>query len=247
MPARSGTASTLTGQKRARLGRGRRKAGRYGGGAMADAHVRAAAYDRVMAWAEAHGVGERRRRLLSGARGRVLDVGAGTGANLAHLPGGRVTSVVALEPDRGMRRRLEERARGAPVPVEVLPRGIEDAGFDDASFDTVVAVLVLCTVPDLDATAGALIRWLRPGGELLFLEHMVAPGVRGSLQRAATPLWARVTAGCHLDRDPIAALRRAGFVVADLDHFTLPGGGALIGNGVFGRATARRAGREEVA
>jgi len=214
---------------------------------MADPHLRAAAYDRVMAWAEVHGVGERRHRLLARARGRVLDVGAGTGANLAHYPVPPVTSVVALEPDVAMRRRLEDRAGRTAIPVDVLAASVDEATFEPASFDTVVATLVLCTVPDLDRAAGSLRRWLRSDGELLFLEHAVAPGVRGRLQRAATPAWSRVAAGCHLDRDPIAGLRRAGLLVADLDHFSLPGGGALIGNGVSGRATLRRAGHGAVA
>jgi SAM-dependent methyltransferase len=200
-----------------------------------------------MGWAEGHGVGERRRRLLAGARGRVLDVGAGTGANLPWLPAEKVAEVVAVEPDAAMGRRLEAQAAASPFPVQVVAATVESVDFDDGSFDTVVATLVLCTVADLDAATGAIARWLRPDGEVLFLEHMVAPGRRGTLQRAATPVWARLAAGCHLDRDPIAALRRAGLVVADLDHFALPGGAALIGNGIYGRATRRGAGRQEVA
>lgn len=214
---------------------------------MADPPLRAAVYDRARAWVEGHGVGECRHHLLARARGRVLDVGAGTGTNLAHYPVPQVTSVVALEPDPAVRRRLEERAGRAPVPVEVLGISADGATFEPASFDTVVATLALCKVPDLDRAAISIRRWLRPDGELLFLEHGVAPGVRGRLQRAATPAWIRMADGCHLDRDPVAGLRRAGLVVADLDHFRLPGGGALLGNGIYGRATPQRAGRETVA
>jgi SAM-dependent methyltransferase len=208
---------------------------------MADHRLFAAVYDRVMAWSEAHGLAERRQRLLGRARGRVLEIGAGTGANLAHYPPTAVTSVTALEPDGAMRRRLAKRLSASPVPVELVETSVDGAGFDDDSFDTVVSTLVLCTVPDPVSTARAIRRWLRPDGELLFLEHVRAPGFRGRIQHGLTPVWTRVVCGCHLDRDSVGALRQAGLVVTDLEHFVLPAGGVVLGKGVQGVARLRRA------
>jgi len=214
---------------------------------MADHRLFAAAYDRMMAPCEAHGLAERRRRLLANAWGRVLEIGAGTGTNLQHYPAGDVASIVALEPDGAMRRRLERKVRQAPFPVEVIGRAVDDADLEDGSVDTVVTALVLCSVPDADRAAGAVRRWLRPDGRLLFLEHVHAAGLRGRVQHAVTPIWQRVAAGCHLDRDSVGALRRAGLVVTDLEHFTLPGGGLVFGNTVQGVARRRSAAREAVA
>ena len=203
--------------------------------------VFAAVYDRMTAGAEAAGLARRRQDLLAGARGRVLEVGAGTGANLAHYPGdGQVSEVVVLEPDGAMRRRLAPKLPTCPAPVRVVAAGIEDAGLEDASleagsFDTVVCTLVLCTVPDLAGAARRLASLLRPDGRLLFLEHVAAPGARGRVQAALTPLWHHVVPGCHLDRDPVTALRRAGLVVTDYDRIDLPLGG-LLRAGVTGTA-----------
>src|SRR5581483_1432831 len=115
---------------------------------MADHRVFAAMYDRMTAPAEHAGLADRRRRLLAGARGDVLEIGGGTGANLAHYPRAGVERVVVVEPDGAMRRRLLQRLAAAPVPVEVHETGIDDAPFADGSFDTVVSTFVLCTVPD---------------------------------------------------------------------------------------------------
>ena len=207
---------------------------------MPDHPVYAALYDRMTAPAEAAGLAERRRRLLAGATGRVLEVGGGTGANLAHYRA--AASVDVLEPDGAMRRRLERRledevrAGRAAAAVRVHAAGIDDAPFPDRSFDTAVCTLVLCTVPDLPRALGTLRRLLRPGGTLLFLEHVRASGPRASAQRALTPLWSRLVPGCHLDRDTVAAVRRAGFFVTDAEKFALPGGGPLLATAVSGAA-----------
>jgi ubiquinone/menaquinone biosynthesis C-methylase UbiE len=119
-------------------------------------------------------MGGRRRRLLAGARGAVLEIGGGTGANLAHYRD--VDRVTIAEPNPFMRRRLDQKLTDARVPVEVSPAGTEELPFPDGSFDTVVSTLVLCTVPDQESALDEVRRVLRPGGRLLFIEHVRAGG-----------------------------------------------------------------------
>lgn len=192
---------------------------------MADHPVFAALYDGVMSRAESGPLGRLRAHLVGRAKGRVLDVGAGTGANLIHLPAG-LDSVVVAEPDGPMRRRLERRLEDAavPVPVEVVSGGVPGLDFEDGSFDTILCTLVLCSVAEPTAALAELRRLLAPEGRLLFLEHVVVPGTVGRLQRLAAPAWQHLAAGCRLDRDTIASLRAAGFVVADCERPPIAGG-----------------------
>jgi SAM-dependent methyltransferase len=222
-----GAASTVTAA-------GRRQ--RYRDGAVSDHPLHAVAYDRCMARAEARGLRERRRQLLAAASGRVLDIGAGTGLNLEHYRPGAVSEVDILEPDGAMARRLRARAATAAVPCTVHNVGVEEAGFADHSFDTVVSTLVLCTVPDLDGTGRRLRRWLAEGGQLLFLEHVVGVGWRARLRRGVAPLWSLGAAGCRLDRDTIAALRHVGLFVGECERFALPAGGPLLSECMAGVA-----------
>ena len=180
----------------------------------------AAVYDRATAPAERAGLADRRARLLADATGRVLEIGGGTGANLAHYPAG-LQGLVVLEPDGAMRERLLEKVPTATAPVEVHEAAIEDASLPSGAFDTVVSTLTLCTVPDLDVALASIRRILAPGGRLLFIEHVRAPGLQGVLQRASSPLWTRLAAGCHPDRDILAAMRANGFAVTDLDRFRI--------------------------
>jgi SAM-dependent methyltransferase len=203
---------------------------------MADHRLFAAMYDRLLAPSEAGGLADRRRQLLARAHGRVLEVGAGTGLNLAYYLAGSVTSVVALEPDGAMRRRLEDRRTDASVTVQVEADGVETADLPRGGFDTIVTTLVLCTVPDVQVAAERIRAWLAPGGCLLFLEHVRAPGWRALTQRAVTPLWSLVAGGCHLDRDTLGALRGAGLLIADCDRFPMPAGGPLLHTCVQGMA-----------
>ncbi len=187
----------------------------------------AAAYGCLEAQAERAGMGERRRRLLASAHGRVLEVGGGTGANLAHYPPA-VHEVVVLEPDAAMRRRLQRRLGTAPVAVTVQASSLEDAVLAEESFDTVVCTLVLCTVADPPAALERVRRLLSPRGVLLFLEHVQAVSWHRHLQRAMAPAWRRMSGGCHLDRDIPAAIRGSGLVITDIDRFCLPWAGRLV-------------------
>jgi SAM-dependent methyltransferase len=204
-----------------------------------------ACYDWVLAATEARGLAARRRHLVGSARGRVLEVGAGTGLNLVHYRPDRVSSLLVLEPDAAMGARLAQRAAPLAVPVELRATGIDDADLPEAGFDTVVVTLTLCTVPDPAAAAAAIFAWLVPGGRLLFIEHVAGRGVRGWAQRAVSPLWCRVAGGCHLDRDTLAALRGAGLSVSDCERFALPAAGPLFASCVQGVSWRPRIGEPD--
>jgi len=150
--------------------------------------------------------------LLRGVEGRVLEIGAGTGWNVVRYPPG--TDVTYTEPDPHMGKRL--RAKG----VDVVVASAEALPFADDSFDTVVSTLVLCTVPDVPATLREIRRVLRPGGKLLFLEHVRAdPGTK--LERWQDRLhgpWHAFACGCHCNRDTLSSLAAAGFSVEDVRH-----------------------------
>ncbi|MBX5443442.1 MAG: class I SAM-dependent methyltransferase [Solirubrobacteraceae bacterium] len=165
-------------------------------------------------------VGPLRARLLAGLRGRVLEIGPGNGPTFPHYPA-TVTEVVAVEPEPYLRRHAQAAAARAPVPVEVRAgvAGALPAG--DGEFDAAVTCGVLCSVPDQAAALAELRRVLRPGGELRFLEHVRAPGgAKARVQRAldATRLWPALAGGCRCARDTVAAIRAAGFRVADLEQ-----------------------------
>lgn len=197
-----------------------------------------AAHDLVVRPLSGGGLEARRRRLVGGARGRVLEVGASDGRSLPHYRD--IGPLTVLEPDRRRRRRLLKRAGAAPLPVEVRPVAIDEALLGEASFDTVVCTLSLCSVADPMRALAAIRRALAPDGRLLFLEHVRARGLRGRVQRAVTPVWRRVTHGCHLDRSTVEALWEGGFLITDCERVRLRGV-AVPGWLVEGRARVRRA------
>lgn len=147
----------------------------------------------------------------------MLDIGAGTGANLPHLRA--ADRLVATEPDPAMRARLMTKLDRALVPVEVVDAGAESLPFPDASFDAVLCTLVLCTVPDPDRALREARRVLKPAGRLVILEHVRASGPLARWQDLATPAWRLLAAGCHPNRDTRAAIERAGFVIEDAETF----------------------------
>jgi ubiquinone/menaquinone biosynthesis C-methylase UbiE len=200
----------------------------------------AATYDRFMARTEAACLSEWRGALLGDLTGDVLELGSGTGVNLAHFGTG-VTRLVLTEPDPHMRRLLERRAASSDLPVEVVDAGAGRLPFPDASFDAVVATLVLCTVPDPAGALREARRVLKPGGQLVFLEHVAAPAgtKRRAWQRRVDPIWKHVAGGCHLTRETEAAIAGAGFALGDVQRESMRKSIPLIRPTVRGVATLR--------
>ena len=177
-------------------------------------------YERVSAKEDERGGNRYRAELLNGASGRVIEVGAGNGRNFAHYPTS-VSQVVAVEPEPRLRASAMRAAATAPVPIEVVAGVADRLPAQDGAFDVGVASLVLCTVPDPDAALAELRRVIRPGGELRFYEHVVSRR-RGAavLERALdATLWPPLAGGCHLARDTIAAIQRAGFQIESCRRF----------------------------
>jgi SAM-dependent methyltransferase len=171
-----------------------------------DSRLGAALYDRFLWFGEKRGMARLRRELLAGARGAVLEIGAGTGLNLPHYPA-ELDRLVLAEPGERIGSHIDLGRAPAGVPTDLVRAPAEYLPFADATFDTVASTLVLCTVADPDRAVAEAARVLRPGGRLLFLEHVRAePGVRWALQRRAARLWAGFADGCRCDRDTLATI-----------------------------------------
>jgi ubiquinone/menaquinone biosynthesis C-methylase UbiE len=182
----------------------------------------AAGYDRFLAGTEDAGLRARRRDLLASAEGHTLELGAGTGLNLEHYPSA-VTDLVLTEPDPHMEKRLRRRADAGDRSVEVVQAPAERLPFDDASFDTAVLTLVLCTVPNPAAALAEVSRVLRPGGRLLFLEHIrsTEPRVARWQDRLERP-WRFIGDGCHCNRDTLATIEASPLSVEQVERDRLP-------------------------
>jgi ubiquinone/menaquinone biosynthesis C-methylase UbiE len=181
-------------------------------------------YPKLAAANDRAGFGERRARLLAGLRGPVVEIGAGSGQNFAHYPMA-VTRLIAVEPEPTLRAMARAAAPSAPVPVEVVAASAHELPFTDASLDTVVACLMLCSVADQAAVLNEFRRVLKPSGQLRFLEHVRSEKPYAALAQKsldATLLWTALGAGCHCSRDTEAAIRVAGFDLDTCEHFTFP-------------------------
>jgi ubiquinone/menaquinone biosynthesis C-methylase UbiE len=176
---------------------------------------------RASAAEERKGGAERRRQLLAGLAGRVVEVGAGSGVSFAHYPKS-VREVVAVEPEPRLRELARRAAMRAPVPVNVVDGLAEQLPLADASMDAAVVAGVLCSIPDPARALAEVARVLRPGGELRFYEHVRARNARlARLQRLLdASVWPRLFGGCHTSRDTERTLLLAGFMVDARERFS---------------------------
>lgn len=186
-------------------------------------------------------IGVHRRELLAGLAGRVIEVGAGNGLNFPYYPG-EVSEVVAIEPERVLRRLAVSAALRADVPVDVVPGAAEALPVKSEAFDAAVVSLVLCSVRDVRRALGELRRVLRPGGELRFFEHGRAPGRLMSVTQRVLDrtVWPLLFGGCHVARDPLAALREAGFELGAHRRFLVPAKGPRLPTSYCVLGTAHR-------
>jgi ubiquinone/menaquinone biosynthesis C-methylase UbiE len=178
-------------------------------------------YDHCMARTEKDGLGAHRAQLLSSVSGDVLEIGAGTGANLGYYGEG-IRTLTLTEPEKPMARRLEKHLAESGVTAKLLRAPAEHLPFNDDSFDAVISTLVLCTVDDPTRTLGEMRRVLRPGGRLLFIEHVRSEDEKTArLQDRMRPINAGIGHGCQCNRSTLAAIQEAGFDVTELSRDTL--------------------------
>ncbi len=185
----------------------------------------ARAYDAVTGAFEDRLLTQKRRELLAGVRGAVLEVGAGAGANFALYP--PEARVLAIEPSAAMLAHARQRSRepGLRAQLQLLHAGIGDEEVaqcvPEGGFEAVVFTLVLCTIPDPEAALDRVRPWLAPGGRLYVLEHILAeqPAPR-LLQKVVNPAWKALGEGCHLTRQTDALLKEKGFVAEWEEYFS---------------------------
>jgi ubiquinone/menaquinone biosynthesis C-methylase UbiE len=195
-----------------------------------------ALYDRSLKGTEEAGLREMRRETLAEASGRTIDLGAGTGANLGLYPEA-VTELVLAEPDPHMLRRLRPKLAEAGVAAEIVQASAESLPFEDASFDTAVFTLVLCTVPDPAAALAEAARVLKPGGRLLFVEHVRSqePGLARWQDRLHGP-WKFFGDGCNCNRDTVAAIESSPLTVESVERGRMPKAPPIVRPMARGRA-----------
>lgn len=180
--------------------------------------VFAVGYDRMMAAPEKAVLRAHRERLLKQVTGSVLELGGGTGANLPFY-GPKVTKLVVIEPEEPMARRLEQRLENYSLPARALQVPAEDLPFEASSFDFVVSTLVLCTVDDPVKALAETHRVLKPGGKLVFLEHVRSDDPKlARWQDRLHGVWKRAGHGCRCNRPTQDNIERAGFSVVELEH-----------------------------
>ena len=176
-------------------------------------------------------VRRQRDRIVPLARGEVLEVGIGTGLNLAHYRAEQIERIWGLDPATQMNRTTRKRLCGTGLDLELLALSAERIPVENDRFDTVVLTYTLCSIPDPVAALREMKRTLRPGGRLLFCEHGLAPEPSiARWQRRLTPAWRRIAGDCHMDRDVPALLDAAGFKVDDLQQGYIPGPRVLTYN-----------------
>lgn len=179
-----------------------------------------------------------RVRVCAGLRGDVVEIGFGTGQNVPHLPS-QVTRLLAVEPSRLSVRLAGSRIADSRIPVEVAGLDGQRLALPDGSADAALCTWSLCTIPDPIAAVREVRRVLRPGGELHFVEHGLAPDERvRRWQSRLNGIQQRLAGGCHLDRDIRAIVERGGMLVTHLETYYEPGAPKTLGAMYEGTAVA---------
>lgn len=174
-------------------------------------------YDNMLAASEEACLRNWRKELLSHASGIVLEVGAGSGANLEHYSS-TLPKIILSEPDAAMAQLLIKKQAALALPTSSIEAySMDDIKLPDASVDTVVCTLVCCSVPSMADALAEVKRVLKPGGKFLFIEHVAAQGnpSRARWQNVINPVWRRLAGNCHLNRNTEQAIENAGFVFPD--------------------------------
>jgi len=165
-----------------------------------------------------------RHKVVPRARGRVLEVGFGSGLNLPFLDAAQVTRVWGLDPSAEMTRLAERAARSVSFPVELIGLRGDEIPLEDESVDTVLVTYTLCSIPDTEPALRQMARVLKPGGRLVFCEHGAAPDAGGRRwQDRLNPLWKRLGGGCQLNRAIPELLEKGGFRIEEIDTMYIPG------------------------
>lgn len=196
----------------------------------------AATYNCQMGRTEKAGLTDLRRRLLAEAHGDVLEIGAGTGANLAHYPP-LLRSLTITEPDVWMLKRLQANPKARSGQALFLRAPAEDLPVDDGTFDTVVSTLVLCGVDDQPRALREIRRILRPTGRLLFLEHVRADDPTLARKQDRMNWLNRVVVCCDCNRPTLTTIEEAGFNVSSLERTELPKTPSFVRPSILGAAT----------
>ena len=197
----------------------------------------AAMYDRMSRSSEEAGVGEMRQRLLGGVSGDILELGAGTGMNLSHYDEA-LASLVLTEPEPAMLRRLQPKALKQAPNAKVVQASAEDLPFEDASFDAVVSTLVLCGVDDQARALQEAKRVLRPGGRLLFIEHVRSDDPKLARFQDRMNRLNHFLVGCDCNRQTLAAIEEQGFTVSKVEPTVLPKAPKFVRPAIVGVAAA---------
>jgi len=178
-----------------------------------------------------------RSQIVPHARGRVLEVGMGSAINMEFYNADQVEMVYGLEPSAGMRRKAQSNLARSRINVEWLDLPGECIPLEDQSVDTVLLTFTLCTIPDWHLALEQMSRVLKPGGELLFLEHGESPddSIR-KWQNRVTPGWKKLAGGCHLNRNIADLIRHAGFDIIELENLYVPKAPKIAGYIYIGRA-----------
>jgi ubiquinone/menaquinone biosynthesis C-methylase UbiE len=195
-------------------------------------------FPRFLDWTAAGSeeLNELRGRALAATRGRVLELGFGTGLNLDHYPSA-VRRIVAVDPNPGMAALAAKRMAGATIEVEHHQITAEELPFDAGSFDSVVCTLTLCSIPRVDAALREVHRVLREGGQFLFFEHGRHPQANiYRWQQRLNPLWNKVFDGCNINRDMPGLVRASGLTMTALENPVVPRIPRLVGYFYLGRA-----------